>query len=155
MVIGGLLLIAAVGPGAETWHGSLEEGGRLRVDPESRRATREGDRRALWDGVHRLEDGSTVIIRDGIAVPTRKMLEAWQARPLPGPETSRGPCESLVARVCGREARCGEASPCRLARQLQQMAREALTATTDPGGFEELRGQCVEALGNAYFQPCD
>lgn len=234
VVIGAIWTILAVPTAAETWQGLLEEGGHLRVDPESRRAVREDDRRPLWDGVHRLEDGSTVIIRDGIAVPTGDMLETWQKRPRPVPHAPRGACEQLVARacgaqgecdraaacfharglrnaeraeqrlapfeagprpataatetcragladasafppcaqagqspsekdpcarlvtrVCGPEARCAAATPCRLAEQLRQMEREALSAASDPGGFAEIRGQCAEALTNAYFEPCE
>ena len=31
----------------------------------------------MWDGVHQLEDGSVVIVRQGTAVPTQRMLETW------------------------------------------------------------------------------
>jgi len=118
-----LALFVAGQPAAETWRGTLERGERLNVDPDSRRALREGEGRPLWDGVHLLEDGSTLIIREGIAVPTQEMLEAWQGRPAPRPESRRGPCQGLVSAVCGGRGECEHSPACLRARELLSRER--------------------------------
>lgn len=154
---------AAVAPGiaAESWQGQLDRGGELSVDPATRRAFRTdgaGPPRPMWDGVHRLEDGSTVTIRDGVAVPTEEMLDAWQGPVQAVPEEVAGPCAELVARVCGRGDECARTAPCFHARQLlsteraeQRLAplgagQRPATATTE---------SCRTALAETtFFPPC-
>ena len=84
----GVLLAAPLAAGAGPWSGTLHDGSQLRVDPDTHRAIRDqgGAQRPMWDGTHRLDDGSVVIIRDGTAVPTRQMMETWQG----GPEAKDG-----------------------------------------------------------------
>jgi hypothetical protein len=74
----GLAVQLAIPGVAHCWTGNLSNGSELRVDPGTHRAMQvDGDSaRPLWDGVHRLEDGSVVIIRGGTAVPTEEMLRS-------------------------------------------------------------------------------
>ena len=62
---------------ADDWGARLSDGSGVEVDASTHRAWRleDGRRTPLWDGVHRLEDGSVVIVRDGVAVPNPDMLE--------------------------------------------------------------------------------
>ncbi len=142
---------------AADWEGALLDGSRLQVDPATRRAWRweNGQARPLWDGVHRLEDGSVVIVREGTAVPTEEMLETW---PLPVEEVAElevSVCEDLVEKVCGSEAGCAESQPCRLAHQLLDMAKEErATGPLDPVGATS-SDQCREAMENPFFVPCE
>lgn len=105
---------------AEPWAGTLQQGGTLTVEPGSRRALIEqaGQRRPLWDGVHRLDDGSTVTVRDGIAVPTAAMLEAWRAGPVPAATYAERYCEQLVRKTCGFDRACDHHAACLHARTL-------------------------------------
>ncbi|NEX21620.1 hypothetical protein G3480_15100 [Thiorhodococcus mannitoliphagus] len=151
-----LLMSASLVIGAE-WSGTLQDGSRVEVDPSTHRAWRtDGQQRApLWDGVHRLDDGSVVIVQGGRAVQSQGMLEAWDpASPVSVlPQTSA--CYELVDRVCGLDFRCSLSDPCRLANDLVDMAKAALTAKSTSqldGGVE---AQCREALTNDFFVPCE
>ena len=110
IAVGSLLALTAH---AEQWATRLETGAGVRVDPSTNRAVVNwrGAETQLWDGIHRLEDGSTLIVRDGRVVPNENIL---QARRAPGPETTPSdwegvpiagysPCEQLVRKVW----RCG------------------------------------------------
>jgi hypothetical protein len=219
---------------AETWEGRLQRGGQIIVDPYTHRAMRNenGMQRPMWDGVHRLDDGSAVIIRDGIAIPTEQMYQAWSegGRPQPmfeerycdqlvhktcgfdnacnnsasclrartlladeGREQREQPltagsypltatselcraaltdpafeicssleaqiggsrCRELVDRVCGERDRCAGTEPCSAARQLLRMETEERLINADPGALSGIGRQCLEAMGNAFFSPCE
>ncbi len=144
---------------AADWGGRLADGARIEVDSDTRRAWRleEGRRTLLWDGVHHLEDGSIVIVRDGVAVPTESMLRAWEtppARRRVADEVDLAPCRELNELVCGREGQCAQTEPCRLARELLEMARETLPAELELQADSSVGSQCREALGNPFFTPC-
>jgi hypothetical protein len=142
--------------GADDWRGTIEGGRELRVDPQSRRAFSDdgSGSRPMWDGVHRLEDGSMVIIRDGIAVPTRDMLETWSPGPSPTRIAAGDPCGALVEQTCGRRSECEGGVACNAARQLAQMRRDAERNGEGPGALAELDAQCTEAQTNPFFTPC-
>lgn len=115
-----VLLAVSSGAHADSWRGALESGGQIVVDPGTHRALREenGASRQLWDGVHRLEDGSTVIVRDGVAVPTEEMYRAWSGGPAsPSPYADRW-CNQLVRKTCGFDDACDKAAACLQARSL-------------------------------------
>ena len=147
-----LTLSSLVVPRAEAWSGTMPDGSQLRVDPNTRRAVRDqsGAARAMWDGVHRMDDGSVVIIRDGTAVPTKQMMETWQGGP-EGKEPQPGAeCERLVHRVCGPDDACGQAAPCLSARKLRDDA-----ARPGPGGAPDAGQQaCAQALSDSAFPVC-
>lgn len=144
---------------AADWSGRLADGAHIEVEADTHRAWRlEGGRRTLlWDGVHRLEDGSIVIVRDGVAVPTEPMLRAWQTPPPRRPlseDRDLAPCRELVERVCGADGRCDKTEPCRLAHELLQMAEEDLPPELELQAERSVGSQCREGLGNAFFAPC-
>ena len=120
------LLLAGTGH-AGSWTGDLPQGGELRVDPDTHRAWRVdgGTARPMWDGVHRLEDGSVVIIREGTAVPTESMLRSWEGGAPSVEEMEGGPCEQLERRVCGHDNECRATAACLSARSLLNSEREA------------------------------
>lgn len=154
--VGALLMAADLACGGE-WTGTLEDGSRIEVDPSTHRAWRtdQGQRAPLWDGVHRLEDGSVVIVRDGTAVPSEGMLDVWEpstpATLLPGSSA----CYELVDRVCGEDFRCSLAEPCRLANDLVDLAKEELKGKHASLSDSSIEAQCREALTNAFFVPCE
>ncbi|MGQ9831481.1 MAG: hypothetical protein ACUVQI_07730 [Thermochromatium sp.] len=146
---------------AEDWGARLSDGSSIEVEAATRRAWRleDGRRTPLWDGAHRLEDGSVVIVRDGVAVPNPAMLERWNQlpprRPLvmaPEPDV----CSELVRRVCGEgeAATCADSTPCRLARELLEMAGESLPLESEIQAASSVGAQCREALTNPFFVPC-
>jgi hypothetical protein len=123
-----LLLPLATARAADAYFGT-QNGGRVTVDPDTNRATitREGVAAPLWDGTHRMEDGSILIIRQGVVVPNEPVLEARE-RPEPEEEGWKvehiigySPCEKLVRRVCGRKDQCADTEGCNLAQQLLDM----------------------------------
>ena len=140
---------------------NLQGGGAVNVDPDTNRATvtRGGVTTPLWDGAHRMQDGSVLIINHGVAVPNRSMVEPEQL-PLPevqewegAPIAGFSPCEKLVRRVCGRENQCGEAEGCILAGQLLGMEQDERAASEDPGRMTYSSGQCLNVVTDAALFP--
>ena len=152
---------------AAGWSAPLVGGGEVRVDPRTNRATvlRGGVETQLWDGTHRLQDGSTLIIRSGQAVPNAAILGS---RRLPGqPERPRAeqwvgvpivgysPCERLVRRVCGLSQECSSVQACEPARQLLGMEQQERKANDNPNYMTHASGQCQEAdQDKAFFVSC-
>ncbi|MGD8843251.1 MAG: hypothetical protein PVJ83_07230 [Gammaproteobacteria bacterium] len=148
------------------WSSRLEAGGTVSVDPTTNRATvtRDGVSTQLWDGVHVLEDGSTVTVRSGQVVPNEAILRAREPQPpvydpaqawVGVPIAGQSPCEQLVQRVCGDNDQCSEVPACGLARQLLEMENEDRAKSEDPRGMTYSSGQCKEAdKDRAYFQLC-
>jgi len=154
------LLIASTGPvGASSWTGTLQDGSVLKVDPDSHRAMRyyKGGVTPLWDGTHRLEDGSVVIVRDGQAVPTESMMNSWAGEPGSEPSMRTRYCDQLVRKVCGFHDECRQGQPCILARQLLAMEREQQRRTpVEAGSWPHVpsSGECQDALANPAFPAC-
>ena len=154
-----LLAGAALAQGP-AWEGRLQDGGRLRVDPTTRRATvvsPQGLPSQLWDGVHRLEDGSTVTVHSGIIVPTLQMVEP----PLPAPvlAESPSPCLVLLRKACGLHDECREQESCAHAAQLVKIERdeqlEYKGSTFAGTGQLETHLHCEQALGDQeFFKAC-
>lgn len=143
---------------SDSWTGTLHDGSEVQVDPNSRRAMRHHDGRAapLWDGTHRLEDGSVVIVRDGLAVPTEAMMNTW-AEEGAEPGMRERYCEQLVRKACGFQNECARTQPCVLARQLLNMEREEQRRAPFGAGplpQTESSGECRDALSNASFPAC-
>ena len=152
---------------AAGWSAPLVGGGEVRVDPRTNRATvlRGGVETQLWDGSHRLQDGSTLIIRSGQAVPNAAILGS---RRLPGqPERPRAeqwvgvpivgysPCERLVRRVCGLSQECSSVQACEPARQLLGMEQQERKANDNRNYMTHASGQCQEAdQDKAFFVSC-
>ena len=160
-----LVTLTASGPAlAETWTSELSRGGQIEVDPATNKpwiSTPEGAHVPLWNGVYRLQDGSSVTVREGVMVPNEEVLQLRdQYRPekafVGEPGSS---CDQLVRKVCGFDNECSDAEGCAHAKQLQQFADEEMQERNRPGfasRFVEVPGQCREALQNeALFKPCN
>jgi len=148
---------------AADWTSRLQDGSTVRVDPETNRATvtRGGVTTPLWDGTHRLQDGSMLITRGGVATPNAAIVESrrqpppevedWEDAPIVG----YSPCEQLVRMVCGRDNQCQTAEACGPARQLLDMERGERTASHNPGLMTFTSGQCLKAQDDReFFLPC-
>jgi hypothetical protein len=149
---------------AAEWSSTLLDGSTVTVDPETNRAsvTREGVTTPLWNGVHRTEDGSALIVHHGIATPNEAIIES---RRLPPPETEEWedvnivgytPCEQLVRRVCGRQGECLDAEACDPAQQLLAMEDEERNNAKNRNLMTFTSGQCLNAIKDReYFTQCD
>ncbi len=154
-----ILFVAGGAIAAEPWSGTLYGGGELEVDPESRRAVRykNGTAVPMWDGTHRLDDGSVVIVREGAVVPTESMLDAWRAPPPMRPALAGRYCDQLVRKVCGYDNACSFDEVCVQARQLlrderEEQRRMRLESGTHPKTTSS--GRCSQALTDGAFPAC-
>ncbi|MBO8087336.1 MAG: hypothetical protein J7D61_14960 [Marichromatium sp.] len=157
LVFAAALLIPMVVAADGEWRAGLSAGGEVRVEPETRRAWRvgeDGERRPLWDGVHRLEDGSVVIVREGTVVPSASMQQQWSTDvPMTDEAAVATPsdCDALVEQVCGPAAGCLRSESCRLALELRALALDEARAE---GDATETRAQCREALAEGLLGRC-
>ncbi|QVL50275.1 MAG: hypothetical protein KFB96_07515 [Thiocapsa sp.] len=172
-----ILLLCAVHVHAdEPWTAPLQRGGQVEIDPRTNRPIldQDGRRTQLWDGVHRLEDGSVIRIEGGRVVPTTDMLapsgtpsesatsdadateaaEGTTAQPTGDRLTGASPCEQLVLQVCGAARTCWREPACEAARQLREMEHEEWLKGADPSLLTESGKQCEEAINNPFFAPC-
>jgi hypothetical protein len=153
------LLTVAGSVRAAPWTGTLQDGSVLKVDPNSHRASRyhNGGITPLWDGTHRLEDGSVVIVRDGQAVPNESMIRSWGAEPGSEPSLTERYCDQLVRKVCGFHAECAGSQPCALAHQLLNLEREQQRRApvgAGPWPVTPSSTECQDALSNPAFPAC-
>jgi hypothetical protein len=153
------LLLTAVGALAhgQTWNSELATGQPIRVDPDTKKATitEKGVATPLWDGVHRLRDGSSITVRSGIVVPNRPILGAGQDVDSPFVKPGASPCRVLGRKVCGLHDECATAQACGVARQLVELEGEV--SSSDPTASPHLtQQQCREGLQDeAFFPACD
>jgi len=139
----------------------MQGGGTVSVDPDTNRATitRSGVTTPLWDGTHRLDNGSILIIRNGEVVPNQSILEARQPPKQEEEETvtvpivGYTPCERLVRQVCGREDQCAGVEGCNLARQLLNMEKEERAASDSPGLTTYTSGRCRRVASDPGIFP--
>ena len=158
------LIIQGTGLQAADWTSRLQDGSTVNVDPDTNRATvtRGGVTTPLWDGSHRMQDGSQLIIKRGVATPNAAIIESrrlpppretgdWEDAPIVG----YSPCEQLVRFVCGRQDQCMTAESCTLARQLLDMEREERAASRNRNLMTFTSGQCMQAQDDReFFLPC-
>jgi hypothetical protein len=149
---------------AADWTSRLLDGGTVTVDPDTNRATvtRDGVTTPLWNGVHRTQDGSALIVNRGIAVPNESIIES---RRVPPPKTEDWedvnivgytPCEQLVRRVCGRQGECLNAEACDPAQQLLAMEDEERSNAKNRNLMTFTSGQCLSAIKDReYFRQCE
>ncbi len=161
------LALASLSARAE-WTSELAGGGRVSVDPATNRATvtRGGVTTPLWDGVHRLKDGSAITVRSGQVVPNAGILRERHPRPPePRPDEARkwvgqpivgaSPCERLVRNVCGDQGECAGAPACAPARHLLVEERRERSQSPTPDRMTYSSGQCRVAAGDkAFFRAC-
>lgn len=161
-----LSFLACSPSGRAAWQTELADGRAISVDPATQRAevtSGEAAGRPLWDGVHRLSDGSTITIRSGVLVPNKQSLSRPPVTPHAGPDeppalTSRArkinACDRLLLYTCGLHKECLDRQSCQLSHQLMALQRRA--HRVDPAENRWVIGQCEQALGNQQnFQRCE
>ena len=162
--VSAILLAAFILPAlAADWSSTLQDGSTVTVDPYTNRATvyRDGVATPLWNGVHRMQDGSSLIVNHGLAVPTENIIES---RRLPPPETEEweglnivgySPCEKLVRQVCGQQEQCASVEACDPARQLLAMEQQERNDSSNRNLMTYTSGQCLNAMKDReYFGMC-
>ncbi len=140
------------------WSSTLEEGGTVTVDPRTNQATllRDGVSTPLWDGVHKLSDGSTLTVHAGQAMPDDVIPKARQqsgdratdpARKWVGnPIVGLSPCEQLKRRVCGVNGLCKQTASCDMAQQLLSDESKERSASSSSDVMTFSSGHCQLAL---------
>ncbi|MDZ7754648.1 MAG: hypothetical protein U5S82_24095 [Gammaproteobacteria bacterium] len=162
-----LLMSFLPGPalGQEPWSATLQSGRSIHVDPRTNRVTVQsaGGKRQLWDGVHRLEDGSSITVRSGVMVPNMAFQEFKRERRHP-PQAfiSEGPmaCRQLIRKTCGLHGECADSPACGPARQLLEIYEEERRGISHERAFGEgylpADVQCRQALEDrSFFVPCE
>jgi hypothetical protein len=157
-----LFFLVAAHPVLAAGTGSgLQNGGAVTVDPGTNRATvtRDGVTTPLWDGAHRMQDGSILIIKQGISV-SREPVHGTRLPPIPkavewegAPIVGHSPCEKLVNRVCGVQGRCGKSEACNLARQLLSMEQDERAASDNPNRMTYTSGECHQVKADRELFP--
>jgi len=149
-----LVFVCITGQAEETaWQGHLHDGSTITIDPTTNKVTREskGETSLLWDGVHQLDNGAVIIVRDGIVVKDNAILKLQQEEEKKQIEEA---CELLVRKVCGPRNECGDHPACDPARQLLKMEQDELRTGWVESVPESSR-KCLEAQSNeAFFEPC-
>jgi hypothetical protein len=160
-------LVLAAPVAVAEWRAQLQNGGQVSVDPSSNHATvtRDGVTTQLWDGVHRLQDGSVITVRSGQVVPNEAILDARHQPPAPVTDQAEvwvgqvilgeSPCERLVHQVCGTDQQCSQEPSCSPARQLLGMEQQERADSGTPGRMTYSSGQCMEAAKDKqFFRTC-
>jgi hypothetical protein len=140
------------------WEGLMQDGSRISIDPQTNKASRsaQGESQPLWDGVHQLDNGAVIIVRDGVVVMDAALLESHERQQR---EMEQVACMQLVRKVCGIHNECQKHPACDPARQLLSLEKEELSNRgLNPiwQGVElDSRRLCLDALNNEnYFQVC-
>ena len=148
---------------AQSWTGTLSEGGVVQIDPTTNKATIYTDKGAtqLWDGTHQLQDGSVIIVDEGVVTSGGGELQPEVlAPPAPPaleettPQTSSA-CVELVIKVCGFNGECSDSPACSPARQLMELEKDEAWQTRSKGP-NKTSGECRKALTNEdFFSQCE
>ena len=149
-----LLLIAIPCQAAEmSWHGTLQDGSQIAIDPITNKVTRgwQGETSQLWDGVHQLDNGAVIIVRNGIVVKDQAILNIQQEQETKQLEEA---CVLLVRKVCGPRDECAGHPACDPARQLLTLEQEEVRDSWSNVTPESSK-QCMEAMHDeTFFKVC-
>ncbi|MCG8117510.1 MAG: hypothetical protein N0E45_19430 [Candidatus Thiodiazotropha endolucinida] len=148
------ILPLAVIADTSSWQGQLQDGSHISIDSDTNKVSRTagGETTPLWDGVHKLDNGAVIIVRDGVVVKDRVIIDAQREQER---DRLNAACMQLVKKVCGMHNECDASPACDPARQLFAMERTELSSSWS-GVILESSTQCLEALGNeTFFQACD
>ncbi len=140
------------------WSRATQRGEAIAIDPQTQRATiagPDGTSRPLWDGVHRLDDGRTLIIRSGVVVQDVDMSASRREPMVIHDDTNAvSPCVTLSRRVCGLNGECASDEACALAHQLLRLEEDERRERPDLPP-QTVPQQCRDALSNpATFPGC-
>lgn len=143
---------------AGTWQSELTGGGTAQVDSRTHKAVinQAGNITPLWDGVHKMADGTTVIVNDGVAIPNASMYHTWSKTDNSKDNVlKQSACVQLTRRVCGAKNSCTEHKACELAHQLQSLVKDDLVDNNAETLASSVPNECQKGLANkTAFPPC-
>ncbi|CAK0774184.1 hypothetical protein CCP3SC1AL1_700005 [Gammaproteobacteria bacterium] len=115
----------------------LQDGSPIIVDEVNHAVFLPGkEKRPLWDGVHRLDNGQAVTVSGGILIQQFSVDQRVSS--------SITACKALVREVCGTEGHCDDTPACHSAKQLLEMEQAQPSSSA-----------CSEARSEAtYFTSC-
>lgn len=154
-----ILALCTASGWAQSWTGSLERGGVVSIDPTTNKATIYSNQGStqLWDGTHRLQDGSVIIVEEGV-VTSGGGGEQMTAPPVAVESSAAlasSACVELVIKVCGFNGECSDNPACSPARQLMELEKDEAWQTRSKGP-NKTSGECRKALANeSYFKRCE
>ncbi|MCB1758777.1 MAG: hypothetical protein KDI68_03225 [Gammaproteobacteria bacterium] len=160
LTLSGTFLLILIPLAAHAWTAELHNGGVISVDSSTNKATIYSDRGTtqLWDGTHQLQDGSVVIVRDGVVTSgdsPQPLPESRQVEPDRAVPAASSTCVELVIKACGFNGECRDTGGCPAARQLMQLEQDEAWQTGSKGP-NQTSVKCREALNNdSYFKRCD
>jgi len=142
--------------------GGMGGGGVVRMDPNTQKPTHHSDQGSvpLWDGVHRMDDGSVVIVKGGVVVKDERVLDKVTQQQANDPVAAKpSDCMDLVKKLCGAQNECASNPGCSPARQMLSLEEDEIRSRTADGfstvNLETTR-QCREALHDeSYFARCE
>lgn len=155
---------------AQTQISELQDGKIVRIDPATRTATlySESGSTQLWDGTHRLRDGSVIIVHDGVVVSeggkggvqpiaeNETLADPRAADDDQHPIPEEAACVKLAIKVCGFDGECRDSQGCSPARQLVELEKEEAWSSNHAPTPNHTTMQCQQALNNeAFFTPCN
>ncbi len=147
------LLAALAAPAASADSLShLQDGTPVVVDEASRAVSviQGSVRRPLWDGVYRLDNGTTMTVSGGVLI---NQFQPPDAQMLPSGSPTR--CEALVKLTCGPKEQCTKSPGCIAAQQLLKMEAKERTPENSSVTITPTGNSCADAMGDsAYFTPC-
>jgi hypothetical protein len=153
-LIGLLFFASGVIADSHDWQGALQDGSQITIDPNTNKVIRtaEGISSPLWDGVHSLDNGAVIIVRNGVVIKDAAIIEAQHEQER---DRLNAACMQLVRKVCGEHNECSDQPGCDPARQLLAMEREELNESW-AGMVLETSTHCLEGLGNEeFFKACE
>ena len=138
---------------------TLEDGRAVTIDSATQQATIDDSaNKPLWDGVHRLNDGSVMIIQDGVVISGGRQTPVTQD-PLNAPLASKteyqiSPCVQLSINTCGFNGQCKDSAACLTAKQLVNLELEEQVRHLNAVGDSTV-DQCRKLLNDKrYFADC-
>ena len=147
-----LLLVATVE--AEEIGARLQDGTPLLIDPISRSVQVLKDGvvgRSLWDGVHRLDNGTTLTVSGGVLI--RQVGSTHERESNTTDTPSR--CEALLTQACGDQDQCTTSPGCQAARQLLHMEEQERQPGERHSALTPTSTTCTDASRDRdYFVPC-
>ncbi|KOR31440.1 hypothetical protein TI04_00875 [Achromatium sp. WMS2] len=119
------------------------------IDPNTNKPILTKTATPLWDGVHKLDNGTVITVKDGVVVPNTNLMPNDNSKPL---TPTLSACTDLITKACGTKQGCANTQACSLAKQLKKLWEEAPYASF-PGVANTGQTECQDGLLNPLLFP--